>query len=107
MQTERGQQREDELSPVSVSCMQEYEAVLHGMPINKASRMFSVPYSTLRDRISGKIKLETTIGLVQNRCSRALKKKNEHKGKRFKPAELNNIGTIVIVKCGQCTLFTL
>lgn len=60
MQTERGQQREDELSPVSVSCMQEYEAVLHGMPINKASRMFSVPYSTLRDRISGKIKFETT-----------------------------------------------
>ena len=47
------------------------------------------------------------LGLVQNRCSRALKKKNEHKGKRFKPAELNNIGTIVIVKCGQCTLFTL
>ncbi|XP_038072690.1 tigger transposable element-derived protein 1-like [Patiria miniata] len=38
-----------------------YEAVVgQGMPYKKASRIFSIPYSTLHDRVNGKTKLEST-----------------------------------------------
>ena len=31
-----------------------------GIPVKKSSRIFSIPYSTLHDRVNGKTKLETT-----------------------------------------------